>query len=146
MRPERHERVDGAIVGWGYEEGASFSERIEQQGTRDVAAWLAVPDAIRFQAEHEWDAVRARCRALALEARDELCALLGTEPLAPAEMLAQMATVRLPRPDPDLSDRLFAEHRIEIPVVEPEQDHLRLSAAPYTTRNDVERLLSALAR
>jgi isopenicillin-N epimerase len=145
VAPERQERVDGAIVSWGYSEGKTFSERIEEQGTRDLAAWLAVPDAIRFQAERDWDDVRARCRALTREARDELCALLGTEPIAPVEMLAQMATVRLPHPDPDLCDRLFAEHRIEIPVGHPVGDHLRISVAAYTTRAEIERLLSALA-
>jgi isopenicillin-N epimerase len=81
---------------------------------------------------------------LALEARDALCDRLGTEPLAPNEMLAQMATVRLPKPDPDLSDRLFAERRIEIPVVGERRDHIRLSVAAYTTAEDVDRLLSAL--
>jgi isopenicillin-N epimerase len=146
VRPELQERVEAPVVGWGYAEGATFAQRLEQQGTRDAAAWLAVPEAIRFEAERSWDAVRARARALALEARDELCALLGTEPLAPPALLGQMATVRLPRPDPELSGRLFAEHRIEIPVVEPGEDHLRLSVAGYTTRGELDRLLSALAR
>jgi isopenicillin-N epimerase len=145
VRPEHQERVDGPIVSWGYADGRGFSERLELQGTRDLAAWLAVPAAIAFQAGRDWDGVRARCRALAVAARDRLCDLLGTEPLAPADMLAQMATVRLPRADPDLSARLFAEHRIEIPVVGPARDHLRLSVAAYTTPDDVERLLSALA-
>jgi isopenicillin-N epimerase len=145
-RPERQERVDAAIVSWGYEAGRTFSERIELQGTRDIAAWLAVPDAIAFQAERDWDGLRSRARALALAARSELCALLGTEPLAPAEMVAQMATVRLARPDPELTSRLFAEHRIEIPVVGRDRDHLRLSVAAYTTREEIDRLLSALAR
>jgi isopenicillin-N epimerase len=146
VRSERQEQVDAAIVSWGYEAGKSFAERLEQQGTRDLAAWLSVPDAIAFQAEHRWDAVTARCRALTLAARRELCALLGTEPPAPEEMLAQMATVRLPRPDPGLSDRLFNEHRIEIPVVDPARDGLRLSVAAYTSESEIERLLSALAR
>jgi isopenicillin-N epimerase len=145
-RPEHHERIDAAVVGWGYEPGRTFSERIELQGTRDTAAWLSVPAAIAFQAERDWDAVRSRCRELALETRDRLCELLGTEACAPGEMLAQMATVRLPRPDPQLSDRLFTRHRIEIPVVGPDHDRLRLSVAAYTTEEDVERLLSALAR
>ncbi len=145
VRRDRQERVDAAIVSWGYEEGESFVDRLERQGTRDLAAWLSVPDAIAFQAEREWDAVTARSRALTLAARRELCELLGTEPPAPEGMLAQMATVRLPRPDPGLSDRLFAEHRIEIPVVDPARDHLRLSVAAYTREDEVERLLSALA-
>ena len=145
-RPEQQERVDAPIVSWGYEDGTGFSGRIEQQGTRDLAAWLAVPAAIGFQAERAWDGVRARSRALALRTRAELCALLGTEPLAPAEMLGQMATVRLPAPDHELGDRLWAEHRIEVPVVGPAHDAIRVSVAGYTTEAEVERLLSALAR
>ena len=145
-RSEHQERVDAAIVGWGYAEGTTFQERIERQGTRDPAAWLAVPDAIRYLAERDWDAVRERCRALTREARGELCDLLGTQPLAPEEMLGQMASVRLPRPDPGLGDRLFANHRVEIPVAGPNHDLLRLSVAAYTTRDDVDRLLAALAR
>jgi len=146
VRPEHQERVDGAIVSWGYGADATFVSRTELQGTRDPAAYLAVADAIRFQAERDWDEVAARCRALTREAREELCALLGTEPLAPASMLAQMAAVRLPRPEPGLAERLFAAHRIEIPVMRPGHELLRLSVAAYTTRADVDRLVSALAR
>ena len=146
VRPEHQARVDAAIVSWGYAEGRTFSDRIEIQGTRDPAAWLTVPDAIRFQEEHEWNDVRKRCRDLTREARAELCELLGTEPLAPDSMLAQMATVRLPRPAPDLSNQLFARHRVEIPVVGAQDDRLRLSVAAYTTREDIDRLLAALVR
>ena len=145
-QPERRERVDAAIVSWGYESGSTFAQRVELQGTRDPAAWLAVPDAIRFQAERDWDDVRDRCRRLAREARLELCDLLGTEPIAPDSMLAQMAAVRLPRPAPDLSERLFARHRVEIPVDTRGTELLRLSVAAYTTREEVDRLLAALAR
>lgn len=145
-RPEHQDRVDAAIVSWGYEEGKSFPERIEMQGTRDPAAWLTVPDAIRFQAEREWDAVRHRSRRLTLEARHALCDLFRTEPLAPESMLAQMTAVRLPRPAPDLSHRLFEHHRIEIPVTGADEDLLRLSVAAYTTREEIDRLLAALVR
>jgi isopenicillin-N epimerase len=145
-RPELQLRVDAAIVSWGYEEGTTFSDRIESQATRDPTAWLTVPDAIRFQDERDWDAVRARCRLLAREARRELCDLLGTEPLAPGEMLGQMATVRLPRADPELSKRLFTRHRVEVPVGGPNDDLLRLSVAGYTTRDEIDRLLAALVR
>jgi isopenicillin-N epimerase len=145
-RAERQEKVDAAIVSWGYAEGSDFQKRVETQGTRDPAAWLAVPAAIRYQAERDWNAVRERCRALTLEARAELCDLVGTEPLAPAEMLGQMASVRLSKPDSGLRDRLFANHRVEIPVAGPNHDLLRISVAAYTTRDDVDRLLTALAR
>ncbi len=145
VRPEHQERVDGTIVSWGYREPATFVSRTERQGTHDPAAYLSVPDAIAFQRDRGWDEVRERCRALALDARDALCALFRTEPIAPPELLAQMAGVRLP-PDCDgaeLERRLWAE-RIEIPVTRPEKDLLRISVAAYTSREDVERLLDAL--
>jgi isopenicillin-N epimerase len=143
VRPEHQDRVDAAVVSWGYVEGATFQERIERQGTRDPAAWLTVPDAIGFQAERDWDDVRDRSRRLAHDARRDLCDLLGTDPLAPDAMVAQMAAVRLPGPNGGLSERLFAGHRVEIPV---EDELLRLSVAGYTTREEIDRLLAALVR
>jgi isopenicillin-N epimerase len=141
VRPEWQERVDGPIVSWGYEEPATFVSRTERQGTRDAAAYLSVPAAIAFQREHD---VRDRCVALAREARRDLCALLRTDPIAPEDMVVQMATVRLREPDPDLQRRLFDEHRIEIPVSR-DGTLMRISIAPYNDRADVDRLLSALA-
>jgi isopenicillin-N epimerase len=141
VRPEWQERVDGPIVSWGYEEPATFTSRTERQGTRDAAAYLTVPEAIAFQREHD---VRERCVALAREARRELCALLRTEPIAPESMVLQMASVRLPVPDPELSQRLWDEHRIEIPVSR-DGKLLRISIAAYNDRADVDKLLSALA-
>ena len=144
VRPEHQERVGGAIVSWGYSEPATFLSRIERQGTRDPAAYLAVPDAIAFQRERAWDDVRARCVALAREARLELCAALGTEPIAPPEMVLQMASVQLPRPDPDLEQHLFDDHRVEVHVMPPACELLRVSIAGYNDRADVERLLATL--
>jgi isopenicillin-N epimerase len=144
VRPEWQGRVDGTIVSWGYEAPVTFISRTERQGTRDSAAYLAVPDAIAFHRAHD---ARERCIALAREARRELCALLGTEPLAPDEQVLQMASVWLPGPQPELSQRLFDEHRIEIPTMRHGRDDLlRISIASYTERADVERLLDALPR
>ncbi len=95
-RPERQERIGGAIVSWGDAEPSTFLSRTERQGTRDAAGYLAVPAAIDFQRDRGWDDVRQRCRALAAEARAELSALFGTEPIAAPELVAQMASVRLP--------------------------------------------------
>ena len=140
VRPEWQERVDGAITSWGYEKPATFISRTELQGTRDSSAYLTVPAAIDFVRAHD---DRVRCVALAREARRDLCALLGTEPIAPEEMVLQMASVRLPVPDTGLTQRLFDEHRIEIPVSH-DGTLLRISIAPYNDRADVDRLLEAL--
>ena len=141
VRPEWQERVDGVITSWGYEEPATFISRTERQGTRDSAAYLSVPAAIEFFRAHD---DRERCVALCREARRDLCALLRTDPIAPEEMVLQMASVRLPAPDPGLNERLFREHRIEIPVSH-DGTLLRISIAAYNTRADVDRLLAALA-
>jgi len=142
VRDEWQDRVDGPIVSWGHTEPSTFVSRTERQGTRDPAAYLAVPDAIAFVRAHD-DVDRSV--ALARAARARLCELLGTEPLAPAGNVRRLASVRLPHAMPDLSRRLFDEHRIEIPTMGPRRDDLlRLSVAMYTTAEDVERLLDAL--
>lgn len=140
VRPEWQDGVDGAIVSWGYEEPATFLTKTEPQATRDPAAYLAVPDAIAWSREHD---DRERCVALCREARRDLCELLGTEPIAPESMIRQMASVRLPRPDKELSQRLWDEHKIEIPVSH-DGTLLRISIAAYNDRGDVDRLLLAL--
>ena len=141
VRPEWQERVDGVITSWGYEEPATFISRTQQQGSRDSSAYLTVPAAIEFFRAHD---DRERCVALCREARRDLCALLRTDPIAPEEMVLQMASVRLPAPDPGLNERLSREHRIEIPVSH-DGTLLRISIAAYNTRADVDRLLAALA-
>jgi isopenicillin-N epimerase len=145
VRPEHQARVEGAIVSWGERE-STFLSKTQEQGTRDESAYLSVPAAIAFQAERDWDAVRARCVDLCRDARRDLCAVLGTEPIAPEEMVLQMASVRIPDGvDGDRLGRvLWEEHRIEIPLMRPQQDLLRISIAAYTTRDDVDRLLDVL--
>ena len=63
-RPEVQQLIDPAIVSWDWLDDASFADRHRWQGTRDPSAYLAVPAAIAFQAEHDWPAVRERCRQL----------------------------------------------------------------------------------
>jgi isopenicillin-N epimerase len=142
VTPEWQERVHGTIFSWGYFDPATFISRTQLQGTRDSAAYLAVPDAIAFVQEHD---VRAHCVELTRAARRELNALLDAQPIAPEEQILQMACVRLPGADPTLNRRLHDEHRIEIPTMGPRRDDLlRISIAMYNTWEDVERLLDAL--
>jgi isopenicillin-N epimerase len=142
VRPEWQERVDGAIVSWGYEEPSTFTSRVERQGTRDPGPLLSVPAAIEFTRAHD---APERSIAVAREARRELCELFGTEPIAPEEMVLRMASVRLPTPHPELSQRLFDEHGVEV-LVSRDGTLLRISIAMYNDRDDVDRLLSVLAR
>src|SRR5215831_7324959 len=67
-RPERQEILGPLIVSWGWrsrDPGVSpFQDYVEWTGAHDPAAYLSVPAAIQFQAEHDWPAVRAACHAL----------------------------------------------------------------------------------
>src|SRR2546423_8551466 len=55
-RPERQEELEPFVLSWDWEEGTTFDTRRRWPGTRDPSAWLAVPAAIRFMEEHDWDA------------------------------------------------------------------------------------------
>jgi isopenicillin-N epimerase len=139
-RPEVQGLVDPTVVSWDWLDAAAFHERHRWQGTRDPSAYLAVPDAIAFQAEHDWASVRARCREL-------LAALeLPFEPLTDA--FVQMRGFRVDHPDPpDLKRRLYDEHRIEVPVFETPQGWvMRVSVQAYNEEADLTALNRALER
>ncbi len=61
-RPEVQHLLEPLVVSWGYESdtpsGSTFIDHHEWWGTRDIAAFLAVPAAIKFQQEHDWLRVR----------------------------------------------------------------------------------------
>jgi isopenicillin-N epimerase len=70
-RPEMQHLLKPLVVSWGYESltpsGSTFIDHNEWWGTRDIAAFLTVPMAIRFQQEHAWAEVRSACHRLAVE-------------------------------------------------------------------------------
>lgn len=146
VRRELQRDVHPLMLSWGYEgDDPSFVMRHEKQGTRDPSAQLTVPTAIEWQRERDWDGVRARCHDLAVRAASEL----GLESLVPGrrhDLFGQMVTLRLPDPAPaDLKERLYNEHRIEIPVFErPEGRFIRPSFQGYNDADDLERLKGAL--
>jgi isopenicillin-N epimerase len=145
VRRDLQRDVHPLMISWGYEgDDPSFVDRHEKQGTRDPSAYLTVPFAIEWQRAHDWDGVRRRCHELARRARNEL----GLEPLTPDsdEFFRQMVTLRLPDgAPPDLQERLYDEHRVEIPVVEHGAGRfIRPSFQGYNDAGDLERLRDAL--
>jgi isopenicillin-N epimerase len=139
-RPERQELLEPHVVGWGYRE-SEFALRHGREGTRDPAAYLAVPAAIEFVREH---GEAAECRAL-LERGSRRLAAAGFDPFASAQPL-QMACFRLPECDPEeIERRLREEFRIDAPVRKWNgQSLIRVSVAPYNTAEDVAALEAAL--
>ncbi|HST26631.1 MAG TPA: aminotransferase class V-fold PLP-dependent enzyme [Gaiellaceae bacterium] len=147
VRPEHQAWLAPQVVGWGEAEG-SFAARHRWQGTRDPAAYLAVPTAIDFLTEHDWPTVREPCAELTRAARLRLAELTGMPPLAPdPSWIVQMVAAELPACDCDaLKARLYDEHRIEIPVKEWDGHPLiRASFQGYNDESDLEALAEALA-
>ena len=136
-----------------------FRAEFDWCGTSDPSAWLAIPTAIDHLASlvpGGFSAVMRQNRALALEARDLLCAALGVERPAPDDMIGALAAVPLPDGDgvyppplylDALQERLWVEHRIEVPIIPwPRPPHrlVRVSAQLHNTRADYEKLAAAL--
>jgi isopenicillin-N epimerase len=152
-RPEMQHLLKPLVVSWGYEPetpGASaFVDQHEWWGTRDVAAFLSVPAAIKFQEKNHWDKVRAACHILAKDAQQQICDLTGLAPLHSQSegWFAQLVAAPLPA-DPDLAAlkaRLYDEHRIEIPLIAWNNMKLiRVSIQGYNSKRDVAHLITAL--
>jgi isopenicillin-N epimerase len=151
-RPSVQNLVEPLVVSWGggaFEPtGSAFLDELQWTGTQDIAAFLTVPEAIRFCAAHDWDRVRARCHELAGRARAAVGALTGLPPICPdsPEWYAQMAAMPLPPCDGRrLQASLYATHRVEVPVIErPEGLYLRVSFQGYNTPADLTQLEAAL--
>lgn len=149
VSPDLHLTTDSLIVSWGWRDsGASFVVRNQVQGTRDSASYLATPAAIQYQAEHDWETVRARCHELAREARRRITELTGLTPIQPdsRDFFNQMVAVPLPPFDAiDLKSRLYDEHKIEVPLSGYGDIQLiRVSFQGYNTEADLDTLIDAL--
>ena len=170
VRPDRQAAIHPLVISHGANmplEGRSrFRREFDWQGTSDPGAWLSVPAALEFGASllpGGWDELRSRNHALALEARDLLCAAVGTPQPIPDEMVGCMASVPLAWEREPASvqgvnlygDRVHGallEAGIQVMVTpwpqRPEGRRwrrlVRASAAAYNDRAQMERLASVL--
>jgi isopenicillin-N epimerase len=144
----------------------AFRIEFDYVGTNDWSAALAIPDAIEVVGglvEGGWPGLMARNDALLLEARDAVCARLGTEPPVPDGMLGPMATILLPPHRPEVAERLAARpskhhdalqdelmerHGIEVPiwsVPRTGERFVRISVQAYNAIGQYRYLAAALA-
>ena len=153
-RPEVQHLVEPLVVSWGWQSDrpgpSHFIDEQEYQGTRDIAAYLAVPAAIQFMRANDWPQVRRHCHELVRDARARVSALTNLGPIVPddAAWFNQMASLPLPRLDVDvLKRRLYAEFKIEIPIIAwNDRCFARISVQGYNTQSDVDALVAALQR
>ncbi|HKO33388.1 MAG TPA: aminotransferase class V-fold PLP-dependent enzyme [Candidatus Limnocylindria bacterium] len=170
VRPDHQDRIRPLVISHGANSPRTDRSRFRLQfdwlGTADPSAWLAVPAAIEFGGsllEGGWSALRARNRALVLEARGMLGAALGVDSAAPEAMIGMMASLplaweRKPGTDQDVDLYGDAVHGALLaagfqtmiaPWPQRPQGRrwrrlLRLSAAAYNDRAQFERLASTL--
>ncbi len=159
VAPPGQAAIEAPVVSWGYiapEGDAVFDaytgrgplqRRLQWLGTRDIAAFLAVPAAIDFQRRHDWPARQARCRDLAWDTQQRVLQNNGLSPIAPRQALGQMVPIPVRRGDAQvLQQALFQRHRIEVPVTRHGPHTLvRVSVQAYNTPADLDRLVAALA-
>jgi isopenicillin-N epimerase len=144
--------LEPLVVSWGWEPetpaASRFIDEHEFQGTKDIAAYLTVPAAIRFMVEHNWPNVRRVCHELVRYARQRITTLTGLEPITPDSpaWFAQMASFPLPPCDADaVKQRLYAKFHVEVPIVTwNDRQFVRVSIQAYNTREDVDTLVEAL--
>lgn len=140
------------VVSWGYEpvvgSGSRMVDDHEYWGTRDLAAFLSVPAAIRYQAEHDWAARRKACHELLAGALTDAERAASVSCYYPDDAwYAQMACLPLPAgvDAAGIKKCMYDEHRVEAPVISWNDRHLlRLSIQAYNDRSDIERMLGAL--
>lgn len=119
---------------------------LEFEGSRDICPWLVVPNAIDFQANLGWDAIRNRMAELAEYSRSRIRLPLATP--AVTGLHGAMTAFELPvgTSAPELRKKLW-NARIEIPVIErPDRLLLRVSHHWYTLESEIDRLAEFLAQ
>lgn len=163
VREDRRARIRPVAISHGANstrtDRSRFHLEFDWTGTFDPTPWLCVPDAIALMQSlvvGGWPEVMRQNRAMALQARDIICAALEVDPPAPDTMLGSMAAIPLPDGDataaPSLygdpmQDVLFDKYGIEVPVVpwpKAPRRVLRVSAQLYNTLDEYERLASAV--
>jgi isopenicillin-N epimerase len=169
--PGNEDRLEPLHVSWGYKaDQYPIGERepgprdpdapdtfgstprtrfLEFEGTRDVCPWVAVPDAIDFQAGIGVEPIRERIAELVGYTRARIGGL-GLKLATPtaAGMHGSMTAFELPVRGPAKAAALrqaIWKHRIEVPIVErPDRLLLRVSTHFYNTRAEIDRLAEVL--
>jgi isopenicillin-N epimerase len=160
VRPELQRLINPLVISHGWTDDSKqpgakgafgnspFIDELEMQGTRDPAAWLTVPSALAFRAEHGWSGVAAHCQMLAQDTALRLADRTGLAPLSAPEFCApQMVSIPLPDVgDPEEFQRqLMERYRVEIPVFKwQERSIVRLSVQGYNSKAQMDFLIEAL--
>ena len=142
VAPEWRSRLHPPTISHGLDQG--LAAEFDWIGTRDVGAWLSVPDGIAFGASYGWDKIRTHNNNLCAAMAARLAAAYGTE----IRGGAHMAAIRLPLSGEidearalRLLARLYDKVRVQAPVtVFDGALWVRVSAQIYNEAADYDRL------
>jgi isopenicillin-N epimerase len=156
VRRDRQAGLHPSVISHGYTLG--FQAEFDWTGTFDPTPWLCIPEAIRYMGgllPGGWAELMARNRALALQARELLCAAMGVDPPAPDAMIGSMASIPLPAADPgspaarldnDALCEWFRERGIRTWLYPHPVPLLRVSAQLYNNLDQYRQLATLLAQ
>ncbi len=156
VRPDRQTEIHPTVISHFF--GQGLAEEFAWQGTRDLSAWLAVPEAIRQMDElagpEGWSRIRLHNNQLAKWAHEMLCENWKVKPISPADgsMLRSMTSVTLPdeatRRYENVDEfqlKLYDDFRIEVPVYDcTDRWVIRSSCQVYNTPDQYEHLARAV--
>jgi isopenicillin-N epimerase len=152
-RPEVQPLIEPLIAGHGWlpdqESEKPLVDYVEEFGTRDLAAFLAVPAAIEYMEAHDWPEVRARCHRMALATKRTVENELGTESICPEnfDWFSQLCPIRLPdNTDAGKLSEILREHyQIEMPIITWQHVKIaRLSVQIYNTEDELDAFVEAI--
>ena len=154
-RPEVQESIEPLIVGHGWfpdkQSEKPLIDYVEQFGTRDPSAFLAVPAALDYMQAHDWPQVRARCHQMGLATKRTVEQMFDTEAICPEnfEWFSQLIPIRLPDQTDmgKLGQLLRDEYQIEMPMINWNGVKIaRLSVQIYTTQEELDTFVGALEK
>tara|TARA_B100001173_G_scaffold24423_1_gene19345 strand:- start:1051 stop:2226 length:1176 start_codon:yes stop_codon:yes gene_type:complete len=159
VKKEHQEGIQPMVKSWGWGEeyekfksstqlhsSSRFINVFQWQGTMDMSAFFTVPDAIKFQKEHDWNSVRSRCFNMIVEARNRIAEITKLPKICPDSWLGHMATILFPIDDTiAFKKSLYNDYQIEMPVMShKEHTAFRISIQGYNSEDDIDHLVNSL--
>lgn len=150
-KKEYQNKIDPLVISWGYEpekiNNNQFIDYHQWQGTRDMSAFLTIPDTINFLEKNNWKEITKECSKINLWAKKEINSLLSEEALSTDEFNGQMCSFYY-KSKKDLIDfniKFYLKYKIQLPFIEWNDKTLfRISIQAYNSKNDINVLLNAL--
>lgn len=155
VRKDRQKDIHPLVI--SHHLGEGFTREFGWQGTRDLAAWLAIPRALEFMSRFGWQRVMHHNQKMAVWVQRLLCDQWKVRPISALDgrMLGSMATLPLPAPlegideakASELQQRLYDEHRIEAPIMRwGGRAFVRPCCQIYNEPRDYQHLADAILR